>query len=61
MDNQQKYVNLINKIFECTEVLKKGYNNMDNINHITEIEEYNKSIVEALNQFKKEEKESDTV
>jgi len=61
MDNQQKYVNLINKIFECTEVLKKGYNNIDNINHITEIEEYNKSIVEALNQFKKEEKESDTV
>ncbi len=61
MDNQQKYVNLINKIFECTEVLKKGYNNIDNINHITEIEEFNKSIVEALNQFKKEEKESDTV
>ncbi len=61
MDNQQKYVNLINKIFECTEVLKKGYNNIDNINHITEIEEYNKSIVEELNQFKKEDKESDTV
>lgn len=61
MDSQKKYVTIINKIFECTEILKKGYPNIDNLNHISEIEEYNKIIVEGLNQFKETEKESDTV
>ena len=59
MDNQKKYVTIINKIFECTEILKKGYNNIDNLNHISEIEEFNKSIVEGLNQFKEKKEESD--
>ena len=61
MDDQKKYVTIINKIFECTEILKKGYNNMDNLNHISEIEEYNKAIVDGLNQFKEKAKESDSL
>ena len=61
MDNQKKYVTIINKIFECTEILKKGYNNIDNLNHISEIEEFNKAIVEGLNQLKETEKESESL
>ena len=57
MDNQKKYITIINKIFECTEI--NNPNNIDNLNHISEIEEYNKAIVEGLNQLKQSEKESD--
>lgn len=59
MDNQKKYITIINKIFECTEILKKGYNNIDNLNYISEIEEFNNAIVDGLNEIKKVEKESE--
>lgn len=61
MDDEKKYVTIINKIFECTEILKKGYTNIDNLNHISEIEEFNKAIVEGLNQLKEKEKESESL
>ena len=59
MDNQKKYITIINKIFECTEILKKGYNNIDNLNYISEIEEFNNAIVDGLNEIKKVEKETE--
>ena len=44
MDDYTRYVTAVNKIFDYTEKLKAGWNNLDNKNYIEKIEDY-KSVV----------------
>ena len=46
MDDYNRYVTAVNKIFDYTEKMKAGWNNMDNRNYIDSIDEY-KSVVTA--------------
>lgn len=41
-----KYALAINKIFECLNKMKTGWNNPDNLNYISKIEEYQELVVE---------------
>ena len=45
MNNYNNYVDAINKIFEYLEVMKKEFNDPDNLNYIASIEEYKDAII----------------
>lgn len=45
MENYNNYVDAINKIFEYLEVMKKEFNDQDNLNYIASIEEYKDAII----------------
>ena len=45
MDNYNNYVDAINKIFEYLEIMKKEFNDQDNLNYIYSIEEYKDAII----------------
>ncbi len=45
MNNYNNYVNAINKIFEYLEIMKKEFNDQDNLNYIASIEEYKEAII----------------
>lgn len=45
MNNYNSYVDAINKIFEYLEIMKKEFDDPDNINYIASIEEYKDAII----------------
>ena len=45
MNSYNNYVDAINKIFEYLEVMKKEFNDPDNLNYIASIEEYKDAII----------------
>ena len=45
MNNYNSYVDAINKIFEYLEIMKKEFDDQDNINYIASIEEYKDAII----------------
>lgn len=45
MNNYNNYVDAINKIFEYLEIMKKEYDDQDNLNYISSIEEYKDAII----------------
>ena len=45
MDNYNSYVDAINKIFEYLEIMKKEFDDQDNLNYIASIEEYKEAII----------------
>lgn len=45
MNNYNNYVDAINKIFEFLEIMKKEFNDQDNLNYISNIEEYKEAII----------------
>lgn len=65
MSDYEKYVTIINTIYDCTSKMRKAYDNPDNIAHLDSIDEYKKKVVELAenyskdkNQTKKQEMES---
>ncbi len=45
MLNYNNYVDAINKIFEYLEIMKKEFDDQDNLNYIASIEEYKDAII----------------
>ena len=45
MGDYNTYVDAINKIFEYLEIMKKEFDDPDNINYIASIEEYKDAII----------------
>lgn len=58
MSNNEKYIKLITKIFECTNLMKEALPDQDNISYIEGIEEYKETVTEATKNFSKQKKSS---
>lgn len=54
MSDYDKYGKIINKIFECTNLMKEALPTTDNISYIESIEEYKDDIIEAAKKYTKE-------
>lgn len=54
MNNYNNYVEAINKIFEYLEIMKKEFDDQDNLNYISSIEEYKDAIISNANLLKGE-------
>lgn len=50
-----KYALAVNKIFECLNQMKIGWDNPDNLNYISKIEEYQELVVEQSQVIQKAE------
>lgn len=49
MDDYEIYVKEVNTIFSILEKLKNSWTNNDNLNHIEEINEYKKVVIQGAN------------
>lgn len=58
MSNYEKYGQIINKIFECTNLMKEALPTTDNISYIEGIEEYKDDVIEASKKYSKEKKKN---
>ena len=54
MSDYEKYVTIINTIYDCTNKMRQAYDNPDNINHLDSIDEYKKRVIELADNFTKE-------
>lgn len=61
MTDYNKYVLAVNKIFEVIAKIKQGYTETDNLNHISNIEEYKKIVVKAAEKFSNEKSKSSVI
>ena len=52
MKDYNQYVTAINKIFENLDKLKAGWNNLDNLNYIENIEEYKQDVIRTAELIK---------
>ncbi len=53
MDDYNRYVTAVNKIFDYLEKMKAGWNNTDNKNYIDSIDEFKGVVTSKANEFKK--------
>lgn len=53
MDDYNRYVTAVNKIFDYIEKMKAGWNNTDNKNYIDTIDEFKGVVTSKANEFKK--------
>ena len=53
MDDYNRYVTAVNKIFDYLEKMKAGWNNIDNKNYIDSIDEFKGVVTSKANEFKK--------
>ena len=53
MDDYNKYVTAVNKIFDYIEKMKAGWNNADNKNYIETIDEFKSVVTSKANEYKK--------
>ena len=53
MDDYNRYVTAVNKIFDYLEKLKAGWNNVDNKNYIDSIDEFKSVVTSKADEFKK--------
>lgn len=53
MDDYNRYVTAVNKIFDYLEKMKAGWNNTDNKNYIDTIDEFKGVVTSRANEFKK--------
>lgn len=47
MNDYSEYVNAVNKIFDCINIMKEKWTNQDNLNYIEKIEEYKSIVIET--------------
>lgn len=52
MSDYNDYITAVNKIFDYITKVKAGWNNMDNMNYIENIEEYKDIVVSNAEKFK---------
>ena len=53
MDDYNRYVTAVNKIYDYLEKMKAGWNNMDNKNYIDNIDDYKSIVTARAEEFKK--------
>lgn len=53
MDDYNSYVTAVNKIFDYLEKMKAGWDNQDNRNYISSIEEYKNVVISKAGEMKK--------
>ena len=53
MDDYNRYVTAVNKIFDYLEKMKAGWNNNDNKNYIDNIDEFKTVVTSKAEEFKK--------
>lgn len=53
MDDYNRYVTAVNKIYDYLEKMKAGWNNMDNKNYIDNIDDYKNIVISKADEFKK--------
>lgn len=54
MNEYNEYVNAVNKIFEHLSTMKESWKEQDNLNYISNIEEYKKIVVDKVSLFKQQ-------
>ena len=54
MSDHEKYVTIINTIYDCTNKMRQAYDNPDNISHLDSIDEYKNKAIELAENFTKE-------
>ena len=54
MSDYEKYVTIINTIYDCTSKMRKAYDNPDNITHLDSIDEYKNNVIEIAENFSKD-------
>ena len=47
MNDYSEYVNAVNKIFDCINIMKEKWTNQDNLNYIEKIEDYKNIVIET--------------
>ena len=52
MDDYNRYVTAVNKIYDYLEKMKAGWNNMDNKNYIDNIDDYKSIVTSRAEEFK---------
>ena len=52
MDDYNRYVTAVNKIFDYLEKMRAGWNNIDNKNYIDSIDEFKGVVTSRANEFK---------
>ena len=52
MQEYKQYVQAINKIYECLNIMKAKWNDQDNHNYIESIEEYKQIVIKYADTFK---------
>ncbi|MBQ6538732.1 MAG: hypothetical protein IJL76_00440 [Bacilli bacterium] len=55
MSDYEKYVTIINTIYDCTNKMRQAYDNQDNIAHLDSIDEYKNKVVELAENYSKDE------
>ncbi len=54
MSDYEKYVTIINTIYDCTSKMREAYDNQDNIAHLDSIDEYKNKVVELAENYSKD-------
>ncbi len=54
MSDYDKYVTIINTIYDCTNKMRKAYDDSDNISHIDTIDAYKDKVVQLASNYSKE-------
>ena len=54
MTDYEKYVTIINTIYDCTNKMRKAYDNSDNIAHLDSIDEYKEKVIKLASNYKKD-------
>ena len=58
MNEYNEYVNAVNKIFEHLSTMKENWKEQDNLNYISNIEEYKKIVADKASLFKQQTQQS---
>jgi len=53
MDDYNRYVTAVNKIYDYLEKMKAGWNNLDNKNYIDNIDDFKNIVISKADEFKK--------
>ena len=54
MTDYEKYVTIINTIYDCTNKMREAYDNPDNIAHLDSIDVYKNKVVELAENYSKD-------
>ena len=52
MSDYKRYVNAVNKLFDCINIMKTKWDSTDNINHIANIEDYKQNVIDISKKLK---------
>ncbi|MBR2247513.1 MAG: hypothetical protein IKG58_03495 [Bacilli bacterium] len=52
MSDYKEYVNAVNKLFDCVNIMKKKWDSQDNLSHLANIEDYKQDVIDVSKKLK---------